>query len=231
MTIRTYLLLMGVGVILLTAAEGVTATGSTTAVARSARFAELATERQPPTPTPDRLAPPPTVASPTQADTGAQLYWLNCQPCHGDRGQGLTDEWRDQYPPEDRNCWDSGCHGERPYENGFKLPATVPALIGGNSLARFESLGQVHAFIRAAMPFQAPGSLTDAEYLSITAFLGRERGVWSGAQPLPSAAGSDAVRLRPAPIDGAAIATGMGGLIAALIAVAWIVRRRSSARR
>ena len=46
-----------------------------------------------PTPTLDRLAPPPTVASPTQADVGAQVYWLNCQPCHGDRSQGLTDEW------------------------------------------------------------------------------------------------------------------------------------------
>ena len=56
-----------------------------------------ATPEPPPpaaTPTVDRLAAPPTAASPNQADTGAQLYWLHCQPCHGDRAQGLTDEWR-----------------------------------------------------------------------------------------------------------------------------------------
>src|SRR5688572_23546779 len=56
------------------------------------------------TPTIDRLAAPPTVENPNQADEGAQLYWLHCLPCHGDQGQGLTDEWRAQYPPEDQNC-------------------------------------------------------------------------------------------------------------------------------
>lgn len=44
------------------------------------------------TPTIDRLLAPPTVPAPNQADEGAQLYWLHCQPCHGDQGQGLTDE-------------------------------------------------------------------------------------------------------------------------------------------
>ena len=95
MTIRTYLLLMGVRTIMLMVAMGVTVASSTTTAAQSVRFAprSVPVERQRPTPTPDRLAPPPTVASPAQADVGAQVYWLNCQPCHGDRGQGLTDEW------------------------------------------------------------------------------------------------------------------------------------------
>ncbi|RMG97959.1 MAG: hypothetical protein D6706_07815 [Chloroflexi bacterium] len=126
-----------------------------------------------PTPTRDRLAPPPTVENPTLADEGAQLYWLYCQPCHGDQGQGLTDEWRAQYPPEDQNCWESGCHGERPYEDGFTIPTRVPAVIGPDSLTRFADMGQVYDFMRAAMPFQAPGSLADEEYLAITAFLAR----------------------------------------------------------
>lgn len=133
-----------------------------------------------PVPTVDRLAAPPTVENPTQADEGAQLYWLNCQPCHGDRGQGLTDEWRAQYPPEDQNCWESGCHGERPYERGFTLPATVPPLVGPDSLERFRTAGQVYAYVKAAMPYQAPGTLSDEEYLAITAFLAREHGVWDG---------------------------------------------------
>src|ERR1051325_452370 len=77
-------------------------------------------------PTPDRLAKPTLPASPSQADYGAQVYWLSCLPCHGDRGQGLTDEFREVYPPEDRNCWNSGCHGKRPYQNGFTLPTAIP---------------------------------------------------------------------------------------------------------
>ncbi len=139
----------------------------------------------PATPTPDRLAPPPTVVAPTQADEGAQLYWLHCQPCHGDRGQGLTEEWRNQYPPEDRNCWNAGCHGPRPYEDGFILPTAVPAVVGEGSLARFDSAESLFQFIRAAMPYQAAGSLTETEYLAIIAFLARAHAVWDG-QPVDS---------------------------------------------
>ena len=143
-------------------------------------ISSLALAQSEPTPTPDRLAAPPTVPSPTQADEGAQLYWLHCQPCHGDQGQGLTDEWRAQYPPEDQNCWNSGCHGVRPYEDGFTLPPHVPAVIGEDSLARFASMGQVYQYMRAAMPFQAAGSLTQAEYLAITAYLAQAHNVWAG---------------------------------------------------
>jgi cytochrome c len=133
-----------------------------------------------PTPTIDRLAAPPTAENPNQADEGAQLFWLHCQPCHGDRGQGLTEEWRAQYPPEDQNCWNSGCHGNRPYENGFTLPTAVPPVTGEESLARFETMGQVYGFISAAMPYQDPGYLTEEEYLAMTAFLAREHGLWDG---------------------------------------------------
>lgn len=200
-----------------------------------------------PTPTVDRLAAPPTVAHPTQADEGAQLYWLHCQPCHGDRAQGLTDEWRNQYPPEDRNCWESGCHGKRPYEQGFVLPETVPALVGKDSLRRFETVGQVFQFMRAAMPFQAPGSLSDDEYLKITSFLAREHNV---SPRLPTDADTLArLPLRPAEATAAAAVatatpnpsappgTDLAGnwqrftipaiLFAALLAgIVWLARRR-----
>src|SRR5258705_12046070 len=137
-------------------------------------------------PTLDRLAAPPTAASPNQADTGAQLYWLHCQPCHGDRAQGLTDEWRAQYPPEDQNCWNSGCHGQQPYANGFILPTQVPALVGAGTLSRFATAADLHNFISRAMPFQAPGSLKPDEYWSITAFLLRGHGLPDTALPIAS---------------------------------------------
>jgi hypothetical protein len=130
-----------------------------------------------PMPTLDRLAEPTLPAAPFQADYGAQVYWLNCMPCHGDVGQGLTDEFRDTYPPEDNNCWARGCHGRNPYENGFTLPTTVPQLIGPGSLTKFGNVAILNAFIRAAMPFEDPGVLTEDEYWQVTAFLLRENGI------------------------------------------------------
>lgn len=134
-----------------------------------------------PTPTTDRLAAPPTVPSPTQADQGAQLYWLNCQPCHGDVGQGLSDaandDWRSQYPEDHQNCWESGCHGSRPYPDGFTLPRFVPAVIGHNSLSRFSTMADAYTYLQNSMPLNAPGSLPAEEYLAITAFLAREQGL------------------------------------------------------
>lgn len=127
-----------------------------------------------PVPTKDRLAEPTLPAAPSQADYGAQVYWLNCSPCHGDKAQGLTDEFRQQYPPEDQNCWKSHCHGEITYENGFKLPRVVPPLVGSNALQKFATAKNLYGFIHAAMPFQKPNSLTDEEYYQITAFLLRQ---------------------------------------------------------
>jgi len=150
-----------------------------------------------PTPTIDRLAAPPTVENPTQADEGAQLFWLYCQPCHGDRGQGLTDEWRAQYPPDHQNCWTSGCHGRQPYEEGFTLPTAVPAVTGEESLERFETMEQVYGYVSSAMPYEAPGHLSEEEYLAITAFLARAHDIWDGT-PLNTANISN-FRLRPAP--------------------------------
>lgn len=144
------------------------------------------------TPTIDRLAAPPTVIPPTQADEGAQLYWLHCQPCHGDQGQGLTDEWRMEYPPEEQNCWTSGCHGNRPYEQSVALPTLVPPLVGPavdrltgakdtQVLTRFQTLDGVYSYMSVTMPLFFPGELSQEEYLAILAHLARENGIWDGA--------------------------------------------------
>jgi cytochrome c len=130
-----------------------------------------------PVPTQDRLAEPTLPASPLQADYGAQVYWLYCSPCHGDKAQGLTDEFRQQYPPEDQNCWKSHCHGKVTYENGFTIPTLVPQLVGPGSLAKFPTAANLYGFIHAAMPFQKPNSLTDEQYYQITAFLLRQNGL------------------------------------------------------
>lgn len=159
------------------------------------------------TPTIDRLAAPPTAAVPNQADEGAQLYWLHCQPCHGDQGQGLTDEWRMQYPPEEQYCWESGCHGERPYEQSVALPTSVPAIVGPavdrimgtegtQVLQKFETLDGVYRYTSVAMPLFFPGDLTQEEYLAILAHVARENGIWDGT-PLTTENLAN-YRLRPA---------------------------------
>jgi hypothetical protein len=137
--------------------------------AASNRAAVLTTAQLTPTPTPFSS---PTATPPSQGGHGHDIFYVYCMPCHGDVGQGLTDEFRlRQYPPEDTDCWKSGCHGARPYENGFTLPKTVPALIGANSLKRFADGQAVYDFIHKSMPFNSPGSLTTEQYLQLTAFL------------------------------------------------------------
>jgi cytochrome c len=145
--------------------------------------------------TPDRLAQPTLPAAPSQADRGAQVYWLSCLPCHGDRGQGLTEEFRQTYPPEDRNCWDSGCHGERPYDNGFKLPAGIPALVGADALQKFSNAAVLQAYIQAAMPFWKPGSLAEDDSWAVTAFLLRQNGLRDDRAEL-NASNADQARVR-----------------------------------
>jgi cytochrome c len=127
--------------------------------------------------TPDRLAEPALSENASQQQRGAHDFWLHCLPCHGDAGQGLTLEFRQLYPEDHQNCWASGCHGKRPYDNGWTLPDRVPALVGPGVLASFQTAANLQAYLRAVMPFQAPGSLTDDTYWQITAHLLGANGV------------------------------------------------------
>ncbi len=135
-----------------------------------------ASAQMPPTPTSDRLAPWPTVYPPAQADTGAQEYYQRCMVCHGDRGQGLTEEWRGALDPADQNCWQSGCHHSRHPPGGFVFPKAVPPVIGAGAIDHFGTAQTLFDFIKNTMPFQAPGSLSDEIYWQLTAYLVRENG-------------------------------------------------------
>ena len=171
-----------------------------------------------PVPTQDRLAEPTLPASPSQADHGAQVYWLSCMPCHGDKGQGLTDEFRATYPPEEEYCWESGCHGANPYESGFSLPKKIPGVIGQSTLAKFADASQLNSYVRATMPFWKPGSLTEEEAWRVTAFVLRQNGLWSDTTQLneSNAAGVKILRrafLTPAVTpQQAEAANGSGGI-------------------
>ena len=139
----------------------------------------------------ERLAKPTLPSEPSQADLGAQDYWLYCLPCHGDRGQGLTEEFRETYPPDEVNCWQSGCHGKRPYENGFTLPTAIPAVIAHDVVFKFTDAAQLNSYIRVAMPYWNPGTLTEEEAWRVTAFLMRENGLWDGVGELNASNASE----------------------------------------
>ena len=135
-------------------------------------------------PFPVRLMPPPTVYPPAQADDGAQVYYLVCMACHGDKGQGLTEEWRNVLNPSDRNCWQSKCHASNHPLEGFKMPEYVPPVVGPGLISAFGDAFTLHDYLKARMPWQAPGSLSEEEYWQLTAFLIRQNGLDPGNTPL-----------------------------------------------
>jgi mono/diheme cytochrome c family protein len=129
-----------------------------------------------PTPTFDvqRLEKPVIASDPTeQLKRGSELYWGICMACHGDVGQGLTDEWRDAFGVIDRNCWQSHCHGPDHPPEGFLIPKDklAPSVAGSGKLARFQNAQELHDYVLANMPWWDPGQLTDEEAWQVTAYL------------------------------------------------------------
>jgi quinol-cytochrome oxidoreductase complex cytochrome b subunit/mono/diheme cytochrome c family protein len=149
-----------------------------------------------PTPLMANLEKPPLPENPTLADHGAQVYWWYCMACHGGKGQGLTDEWRESAFGEDMNCWTSRCHASNHPPEGFEFPRQVPSVIGANTLRRFTTADDLQKYIRTTMPWWSPGLLTDEESWQLTAFLLRENGYLArGADFNPKNAASVPVHL------------------------------------
>ena len=177
---------------------------------------------QAPTPTPDRLATPVMPESPTQVDVGREVYYYHCMPCHGDRGQGLTDEWREVWVHDHQNCWGRGCHAGREGDEGFYIPRTVPPVSGSAGvLERFHTAEGLYAFLRATQPPNRPGDLTDAQYWSVTAFLLHQ----DGRLPADVQLGQPAAD-SPGPTRGLGLSVGLIAALAALLVLWWALRRR-----
>ncbi len=124
-----------------------------------------------PTPTYDPLAEPYLPENPSEYELGRNWYWHNCMTCHGDMGQGLTDEFRAVWPEDHQNCWEHGCHGGHMDDEGFPIPTIVPALVSNVKLAQFPSEGAFYEFLKSTHPPQDPGCLEDEEYLAIVRYV------------------------------------------------------------
>jgi hypothetical protein len=181
--------------------------------------------------TANRLDKPAVPANnPSQADKGSITYWLVCIPCHGDKGQGLTDEWRLVFGVQEMNCWQSKCHAANHPVDGFALPKSVPAIIGPGTLARYSTAAELHDVIATRMPWYNPRVITSEEAWNLTAYLMRANGV------LPSNVTLDAgnvpvFRLHtppPSTIEERPIAIGAIGLLIAAVIVIAVSRARRS---
>ncbi len=134
---------------------------------------------------PPNLTPYVMPAHPDQADQGGQVYYLVCMVCHGDQGQGLTQQWiEDSVGMGPLSCYAARCHGPHHPPEGFVLPKNIPAVRSEGVRNSFKTAWALYEFIKARMPYQAPGSLEDDQYWQVTAFIMRINGVDLGSLTL-----------------------------------------------
>ena len=145
-----------------------------------------------PTPTEDSWVIVDLPADATQLEYGTEVYRLVCKACHGDRGQGLTDDWRAQWAPKDQNCWQSKCHALNHPPDGFYMPMSPPVV--GPPLVMFETALDLYEYNRQFMPWHDPGNMTESEYWSVTAYILKINGVDPG--PILNAKTAAAIPLR-----------------------------------
>ena len=117
----------------------------------------------------------------TQLEYGAEVYRLVCKACHGDKGQGLTDDWRAQWEPEDQNCWQSKCHAQYNHPpDGFYMPQ-VPAVLG-QPIRNFGTALNLYTYNHKFMPWHDRGSMTEKESWSVTAYILKINGIDPGPE-------------------------------------------------
>ncbi|MBN2550967.1 MAG: hypothetical protein JXB15_17520 [Anaerolineales bacterium] len=124
-------------------------------------------------PAEDRLAIPVLPENPTQVELGSDVYYYNCMPCHGDQGQGLTDEFRQLWVEDHQNCWAGGCHGGRERDQGFPIPHYITGL---RNLSGYAAPEDLFNYLQQTHPPQRPGKLLTEEYWAVTAFILDEAG-------------------------------------------------------
>jgi len=137
-----------------------------------------------PDPTPmvidPRMDRPVLPENPSRADLGSIVYFEYCLACHGDQGQGLTDEYRQMAYGEDMDCWQSKCHATNHPTPGFIFPRVVPPVIGEGTLKRFVNAEDLYQYLLLRMPYykyDMPPEIPDDDMWNVTAYLLRINGV------------------------------------------------------
>jgi quinol-cytochrome oxidoreductase complex cytochrome b subunit len=92
--------------------------------------------------------------------------------CHGDYGQGLIPAWRDAFG-EDKDCWQSDCHGPDHPPEGFQMKKDnlAPAIAGTGKLASYDNAFDLYKYIYETMPWWNPGSITREEAWALSNYV------------------------------------------------------------
>lgn len=181
----------------------------------------------------ERLARPPMSDPPTQVELGHAEYWMSCMVCHGDRGQGLTEEWRSVLDPADMNCWQSKCHAANHPPEGFQIPRQAPLVIGPGALTGYQTATDLFEYLRIYMPWSFPGLFEDEVYWNLTAYLADANNIDLPKEPLGPDNG-DEVLLLPQLVQThhtaieqeQAAAGAVAGLLFLTTILYWLVRSR-----
>lgn len=97
-----------------------------------------------------------------QAEKGKEIFAKKCAMCHGGEGEGgVVSEAYGEYA-------------------GMK----APPIVGKGMLPNMKTAGNAYAYVKAHMPLQAPGSLSEADALDVTAFALMGNKVKADEQPL-----------------------------------------------
>ncbi len=180
----------------------------------------------------ERLAKPQLSSPPKQTELGHVEYWMSCMVCHGDRGQGLTEEWRSVLDPEDMNCWQSKCHAPNHPPEGFEIPQQAPMVIGPGALSGYRTATDLFKYLRVAMPWSFPGLFDDKTYWNLTAYLAEANSVDLPSRPLGPDNGHKVLLIPNLPqaphtaIAGERIAAGaLVGLLSLAAILYWMLSR------
>jgi mono/diheme cytochrome c family protein len=80
-------------------------------------------------------------------------------------GGGLTEQLAQAQKVWGQSC--TTCHGD----NGEGKSKKVPVLVGAKALTKYKTGADLFAYVKAKMPKDDPGTLSETDYLSVTAWL------------------------------------------------------------
>jgi cytochrome c len=84
------------------------------------------------------------------------------------------------------------CHGDSGEGKGKKNPAVV----GGRALAQYKTGAELFTYLKEKMPKDDPGSLSEADYLAVTAWLIKKNGKLGDASAALTADSVGAIQLQ-----------------------------------
>ena len=115
------------------------------------------------------------------------------------------------------------CHSGEDPPCGFTFP-DAPALLGEDTLTRFETAHDLFDYLSARMPYQDRGALSRDEYWSLVAYLAHQRGALA-RDVIVNATNARAIDLHPQPLRVLAMLA-LGATVCALVGVALLFFKR-----